>query len=1105
MTSAIYVVTPCKNAFSTIDNTILSVVSQSGDFEIYFHVQDGGSNDGTLQRLESWERRLARGDFPEWGHSVRFSYASAPDKGKYDALVKGFRALDASDHAWMTWVDADETAPPGAFALASALGRRFSPTQMSWFGAAVCVTQSDLDALSLDTPFPREALKRGLCDGRHWDRLVQDGVFFRKWLWRSADPAATIADLRWAGDWSLWRSMAEAASFVQIPYPIGGCRIRTVRAMPARRDRYMAEIATILPDAARRAAFATLGAAPLARRSIQTARGGAYRIVEEPVEAFARRRYRVVCGEEPAWPDRPAALEKVAESAASTRARPGATQGDRPDIAPSVRTAPHFVAFDAQWQFPAVTEQHAFQRVSAAVRSTERGALYVAYPWATLIDKLQHNSADAGAHLAQFEQFCARLPAAGRKITVCQHILARRHANLFEQAGVSDVFWSHATREDAAAAARGGPPVRLWPFPLYPVQVPEALPEAGPEADARPRPYLFSFVGARANQYYLAETRNWILDLLRDDPRGLVLGRDSWHYQKVVYDLQVLGGTSESQSTLVDTSASAQFRDSLVDSVFSLCPSGTGPNSIRLWESIGAGTIPVVLSDSYAPPGDPRLWEMAAVFCPETREAVAALPDRLASIAASPERLAEMRHTLRQLWLLYGPQSFVVDVQQLMLAQRDAADDERASPLETLGRLLSCSAPELLLTTCASALLLEPGECLGRLDADAALARGVAEAQAAIEPDSALAAHFAAVLAHARETAAPILAPAPLRGRAPKICLFGRHANRTPLAYAPLRGPIEDRLAFVEDPAEADLVVSGFDTDLREGAEALRPALERAKPTPIAVISEEPLWDVTWSGPREGRAGGVTAKGGVIPYAFLGHETSEIFAFERIPYFLLTSDIYTIRYADLMAAYAAIEPAEMLARWRSASIGAAFFAEHRKGERYALASPDRDIFGLSVYRTEVAERVEAPGTLRAGKGWGEAVLRQQLPDWHLDKLARLAGRTRVLSAYENVHQRVYISEKIFDAFAIGAIPTYWASASHRIAELVPAGAMLNTFGLDASAAAERIAALVPDAALAEAWLSACASLCALFGDLDLIRNERRRVARALLSEILSLV
>ena len=59
----IYITTPCLNSFETINQTIRSIVSQSGNFSIRYHIQDGGSHDGTLQKLEEWGHRLEEGSF----------------------------------------------------------------------------------------------------------------------------------------------------------------------------------------------------------------------------------------------------------------------------------------------------------------------------------------------------------------------------------------------------------------------------------------------------------------------------------------------------------------------------------------------------------------------------------------------------------------------------------------------------------------------------------------------------------------------------------------------------------------------------------------------------------------------------------------------------------------------------------------------------------------------------------------------------------------------------------------------------------------------------------------------------------------------------------
>ena len=45
-----------------------------------------------------------------------------------------------------------------------------------------------------------------------------------------------------------------------------------------------------------------------------------------------------------------------------------------------------------------------------------------------------------------------------------------------------------------------------------------------------------------------------------------------------------------------------KYLDLLNDSIFSICPRGTGVGSIRLWESMSMGCIPIILSDDYKEP-----------------------------------------------------------------------------------------------------------------------------------------------------------------------------------------------------------------------------------------------------------------------------------------------------------------------------------------------------------------------------------------------------------------------------------------------------------------------------------------------------------------------
>lgn len=757
------------------------------------------------------------------------------------------------------------------------------------------------------------------------------------------------------------------------------------------------------------------------------------------------------------------------------------------------------LAFDSDWQYPAITEQKAYQNIKRlSFCNGYKNIIYFAFPWATLIDKILHTPDEAVGLITELRLRKTHLKKYAKVVTVCQHVHLKEILDILQEIGITDVFWSHATKRDVRMdhSLR----IRIFPFPLFPVQTVSDTysnrVETWPD-----RKFLFSFIGSYAPRYYLTQSRNHIIEHLITHPRGLIIERREWHYNKVVYNHQIQGRLNH-EAAHVDEQKSQQFRYSLANSTFSLCPSGSGPNSIRLWESLGSGSIPVILADTWVPPGNPRLWEIATVRCLETPEAIKAIPAQLEKIAADPSRITQMRHAMRQLWLLYGPQSFVTDVQEFLLAQGSPPPSGDGAHV-TYPPGNATDARRFLLDW-AGRLLLEPALACANINADSNLTQSFSRAKALLT-DTQLSVHFDSVLKHALNHAPPMPGPTLLLGCVPKICLFGRHSHRTPLSYDPIRQRIGDRIDWVGTPEEADLVVTGFNLDLRDNAERLLPLATRKEGPRFAVISEEPLWDITWSGEFTGRDARINVAGGEINYAFLGHDTSSIYAFNQLPYFILTENHFAVRYASLMAAQTRRTPQEMLTHWQTAPLRAAFICEKRKGQIYTKAYTDQDVAALSAYRTDLAAMMQGENVLCMGKGWGTGIHRQDLPDWHLDKLAHLTGHCFLAGCYENVHQQVYITEKIFDAFAVGAVPAYWASPQHRVFDLVPEASMLNTYGLDVTASAKRLSEFNPDFAFAEAWLNTCGNLSNLFNDYSLIDSERNRVADAVMKEIDSLL
>jgi len=85
------IVTPSFNQAKFIAQTIDSVICQTGDFDIFYVVMDGGSSDGTVKILKAAEQKT----FKNKSLSLQsFKFQSQKDKGQTDAINKGIKFFD---------------------------------------------------------------------------------------------------------------------------------------------------------------------------------------------------------------------------------------------------------------------------------------------------------------------------------------------------------------------------------------------------------------------------------------------------------------------------------------------------------------------------------------------------------------------------------------------------------------------------------------------------------------------------------------------------------------------------------------------------------------------------------------------------------------------------------------------------------------------------------------------------------------------------------------------------------------------------------------------------------------------------------------------------
>ncbi|MFD1467613.1 exostosin family protein [Hymenobacter caeli] len=173
--------------------------------------------------------------------------------------------------------------------------------------------------------------------------------------------------------------------------------------------------------------------------------------------------------------------------------------------------------------------------------------------------------------------------------------------------------------------ARSGPYLTVMPNPFI---------------DFRPlnedAPYLFSFKGAIQNH----PVRQSLSTVLGEDPRGLFIdvSKDSTRISS--------SGTQQERENFWH-----EYADIMEQTKFVLCPRGVGASSIRLFESMRMGRVPVICSDDWVAPNGPD-WDTFSL-----RLAEKDIPNIISLLKENEGRAKQMGERARQQWeLFFGPE-----------------------------------------------------------------------------------------------------------------------------------------------------------------------------------------------------------------------------------------------------------------------------------------------------------------------------------------------------------------------------------------------------------------------------------------------------------------
>lgn len=198
---SVSIVTPSYGQAGFIGRTMDSILNQ-GYPNLEYFVQDGGSDDGTIDVLKQYSDRLS-------------GWESAPDDGQSQAINLGFARTHGEI---MAWLNSDDLFLSGALAYVADYFARHPEVDVV-YGHRILIDEQDKE-------IGRWILPRHDDDALAWaDFIPQETLFWRRSIWEKAG-GQIDESFRFAMDWDLLlRFRGCGARIVRLPCFLGAFRI----------------------------------------------------------------------------------------------------------------------------------------------------------------------------------------------------------------------------------------------------------------------------------------------------------------------------------------------------------------------------------------------------------------------------------------------------------------------------------------------------------------------------------------------------------------------------------------------------------------------------------------------------------------------------------------------------------------------------------------------------------------------------------------------------------------------------------------------------------------------------------------------------------------
>ncbi len=199
----ISIVTPTYKNTEYIEECLLSVLNQKGDFSIEHIVVDSASSESMVKILKEFEQKILSGELVSQAKEYKFKWISEKDEGMYDAILKGFK-MSSGDI--MAWINDDDKYQEGAFEYVSTVFN--NNPKILWFkGITDYIEKDGTTKKGFLNNYNQKLISHGFY-GQVGKYIQQDSVFWKRELWESVNHDE-IKQYRLAGDFRLWQLFAQ--------------------------------------------------------------------------------------------------------------------------------------------------------------------------------------------------------------------------------------------------------------------------------------------------------------------------------------------------------------------------------------------------------------------------------------------------------------------------------------------------------------------------------------------------------------------------------------------------------------------------------------------------------------------------------------------------------------------------------------------------------------------------------------------------------------------------------------------------------------------------------------------------------------------------------